>query len=554
MFFNPRLFHDIRYIKISDQARIEAGMSGEDGSQIVTELNGAGNLQGTERGRQVHNRRRVRGSDDTLRRVRADLFFSLLSLLLYTCDRSRLLHARLFHSRDWIKSLAIPNYREPHKTPAQRLIEEMNCKGGDVRVLVRVLSDLNMLGALNVLCQPVQFQIICQPTDAFGKRKKILVHHGETISIKCEAFGLPPPRYQWYLNDEALVGQTKGILTLTITKRSQVGRYQCLVRQVDQNGDSTHERRSREITIDMTPIPVRVTEQPPSSVEVDAGGTLKISCGATGYPDNLLFQWYRNNDLIYSHYSDEVVAQENNDDDDDDEPKAWNYSRSVLQIDKCPIESSALYTCRVSNSYSDEHSHQTHVWVSFTTWDTVTESKRTTYCRSTRPSTSITPTTSARAPCSRTLCWEILRCSSPSWTCVKIALIRRTIRNFIERLRRSAGAPVWVFNGTCCRPTRRPTIVRRSRTQSPIMAFTRAASVAYCHWKTPRSINSSRNLVKVSVEREERRVSLDTKSNFFLAILELDLAMRGKLHYQIPMYSTSVTQPFKLIDLPNPSE
>ncbi|XP_023318571.1 mucin-5AC-like isoform X2 [Trichogramma pretiosum] len=274
----------------------------------------------------------------------------------------------IHYGEDWIKSLAIPNYREPHKTPAQRLIEEMNCKGGDVGVLHRVLSDLNMFGALSVICQPVRFKIIRHPHDAFGKKKrKIYIRHGDTISIKCEAFGLPPPRYQWYLNDDALEGQTRSTLTITMTKSSQVGMYQCVVRQVDQHGDSTREEKSRGLRIDMSPISVRVTEQPPSSVQVNVGGTLKISCGAIGYPENLLFQWYRNNDLIHSHYPDKEAAQENNDVDDDNdnnEPKAWNYNRSVLQIDNCQIEDTALYTCRVSNSVSDDHSHQTHVWVS----------------------------------------------------------------------------------------------------------------------------------------------------------------------------------------------
>ncbi|KAL7304866.1 hypothetical protein TKK_0002672 [Trichogramma kaykai] len=508
----------------------------------------------------------------------------------------------IHYDENWIKSLAIPNFREPHKTPAQRLIEEMNCKGGDVAVLLRVLSDLNMLGALNVICQPVPFRIIRHPNDAFGrKRRKIYVHHGETISIKCEAFGLPPPQYQWYFNDEALVGQTREILTLTMTKSSQAGIYQCSVRQVDQQGAITREQRSRQLKIDMSPIAVRVTEQPLSCVQVDVGGTVQISCGAIGYPDNLLFQWYRNNDLICSHYPDKDAAPENN---DDDEPKAWNYSRSVLQIENCEIEDTALYTCRVSNSVSDDHSNQAHVWVS-------------------------SPLPILRGKVALVIANQQYKYHQPLATAkadaklVAMALqgIGFTVMVFEDLTRQQMIKAFEIFgtflNDGCygflyyvghgyriqenyILPIDAPEYFDHSHdiSESTLLSHTLVGDPALlvtvldmCQdsidpkdnpelYRDPPTIGWSNevgiqwNLLQAYSTSYYRPAFEDTESDNGIyasslgSLLPLEdvpvnqlfeklgqkvgLAMRGKLHYQIPMYSTSVTQPFKLIDLPKP--
>jgi len=48
-----------------------------------------------------------------------------------------------------------------------------------------------------------------QPGDS---EDTIYIPEGSDLQLECQAFGLPPPRYIWYLGNEELRDQTSSIL------------------------------------------------------------------------------------------------------------------------------------------------------------------------------------------------------------------------------------------------------------------------------------------------------------------------------------------------------
>ncbi|XP_036417621.1 mucosa-associated lymphoid tissue lymphoma translocation protein 1 isoform X1 [Colossoma macropomum] len=68
--------------------------------------------------------------------------------------------------------------------------------------------------------------IIVQPTP------QQTVRHGDTITLKCSAFGMPSPQYQWYHNGHLLPKENKEIIEIKSAKADHVGSYLCSVSNV----------------------------------------------------------------------------------------------------------------------------------------------------------------------------------------------------------------------------------------------------------------------------------------------------------------------------------
>uniref|UniRef100_A0AAR2JWW4 MALT paracaspase 3 n=1 Tax=Pygocentrus nattereri TaxID=42514 RepID=A0AAR2JWW4_PYGNA len=68
--------------------------------------------------------------------------------------------------------------------------------------------------------------IIAQPTPQQS------VRHGDTITLKCLAFGMPSPQYQWYHNGHLLPKKNNEILEIKSAKADHVGSYLCSVSNV----------------------------------------------------------------------------------------------------------------------------------------------------------------------------------------------------------------------------------------------------------------------------------------------------------------------------------
>uniref|UniRef100_A0A8C5N7E2 Mucosa-associated lymphoid tissue lymphoma translocation protein 1-like n=1 Tax=Gouania willdenowi TaxID=441366 RepID=A0A8C5N7E2_GOUWI len=62
------------------------------------------------------------------------------------------------------------------------------------------------------------------------------VRHGQKITLRFAAFGIPLPRYQWYLNGHALTGKTANALQVS-TRDEHKGSYLCSVSNIDHYSD-----------------------------------------------------------------------------------------------------------------------------------------------------------------------------------------------------------------------------------------------------------------------------------------------------------------------------
>lgn len=61
-----------------------------------------------------------------------------------------------------------------------------------------------------VILEPVD--IITQPGENY---EKLYVEYGGDLRLECAAVGLPPPKYQWYCDNNMLTGSNSNILLVT---------------------------------------------------------------------------------------------------------------------------------------------------------------------------------------------------------------------------------------------------------------------------------------------------------------------------------------------------
>ncbi|XP_048376896.1 mucosa-associated lymphoid tissue lymphoma translocation protein 1 [Stegostoma tigrinum] len=59
--------------------------------------------------------------------------------------------------------------------------------------------------------------------------ESLRVHVGQRVSLRCVAFGIPAPKYQWYKNGNLLPDQTKGELAIAAVEMRHYGTYLCAV-------------------------------------------------------------------------------------------------------------------------------------------------------------------------------------------------------------------------------------------------------------------------------------------------------------------------------------
>ncbi len=158
---------------------------------------------------------------------------------------------------------------------------------GSYRVVVTnvVGSVTSAAATLTIGNQPV---IHTQPND-------VTVMVGTSVGFEVFALGIPAPTYQWYLNGQAVVGQTGARFPAFITEGYHNGAtFSC----VATNSAGSTASRTATLTVWVPAAPV-VTAQPADLLR-DIGTTADFAIVATGVPAPT-YQWYLNGAIAPGH-------------------------------------------------------------------------------------------------------------------------------------------------------------------------------------------------------------------------------------------------------------
>ncbi|KAJ8679277.1 hypothetical protein QAD02_015064 [Eretmocerus hayati] len=233
---------------------------------------------------------------------------------------------KIDYSSSWINTLH-SKVGSASETPARNLLVELNIKLCTVEILSTLLENCNLLKALSILHYPEPLNIIAHP-DQNLNGDSLSVEFGQSLHLECKAYGLPPPSYQWYHDDEKLEGQVSDKLSVPVTLVSQKGLYKCRIYQLNHKGQKLHELFSRAVSVDIKPTPVILTEEPQVYSEVKENECLILKCEATGHPAPQ-YQWYKNNEKLDSQ------------------------SSKLLKIEGFSARDEGKYYCHVYNSLSE---------------------------------------------------------------------------------------------------------------------------------------------------------------------------------------------------------
>lgn len=140
--------------------------------------------------------------------------------------------------------------------------------------------------------------------------------------LTCDATGLPEPKIQWFVNETALnddqpftlLNDNKTLFLIEVFDQSYAGKYSCTAS--NPMGSSTGE-----LTLLYGNAPA-LSNQPPSTMNVEVGDRVALDCDITGYPKPTI-DWYFNDRPLYTS---EVSFVAN-------------------------LDHSGLYTCNASNTF-----------------------------------------------------------------------------------------------------------------------------------------------------------------------------------------------------------
>nr|CAD7408934.1 unnamed protein product [Timema cristinae] len=136
-----------------------------------------------------------------------------------------------------------------------------------------------------------------------GERLEIIVHPGDgtdgdilvtldgELNLKCEAIGLPPPKYQWYHENEELFEQTSNALVIQNFSFDKEGLYYCCV---TQDGDPPTEVFTSSVNAKIRPEPPIIWKEPRAQEVCRVGSDVIFMCEASAHPPPH-YQWFRDN-------------------------------------------------------------------------------------------------------------------------------------------------------------------------------------------------------------------------------------------------------------------
>ncbi|CAG2054689.1 unnamed protein product [Timema podura] len=175
------------------------------------------------------------------------------------------------------------------QSPSEKLIFELHERGCTVRHLCIVLRQCQLFEALSLLTQPERLEITVHPGD--GTDGDILVTLDGELNLKCEATGLPPPKYQWYHENEELFEQTSNTLVIQNFSFDEEGLYYCCV---TQDGDPPTEVFTSSVNAKIRPEPPIIWKEPRAQEVCRVGSDVIFTCEASAHPPPH-YQWFRDN-------------------------------------------------------------------------------------------------------------------------------------------------------------------------------------------------------------------------------------------------------------------
>lgn len=233
----------------------------------------------------------------------------------------------------WIQTLK--EKKEPHDSPGQRLLFELNIKMCTVEILRTLLSDCGLLNVLSVVSDSEPLKIITHPTEEI-QTEFLKISFGRHLRLYCKGIGMPPPSYMWYHNNRQLQNYTASELDIVITSASQAGEYKCKVLQIKNDGTLLSALTSKSVIVQICSIPVVIEEQPQPILEVKDGSGFTLCCKASGYPEPY-YQWFHNNTKLEGQTS------------------------NTLHIKKFSLKHEGKYYCYIYNNVSEAYTERSHI-------------------------------------------------------------------------------------------------------------------------------------------------------------------------------------------------
>ncbi|KAL0134814.1 hypothetical protein PUN28_001528 [Cardiocondyla obscurior] len=234
----------------------------------------------------------------------------------------------------WVESLK--RNTGTGKTPADNLLFELNIKMCTVGILCTLLKDCELNNALSVLHYPEPSIIIKQPTDDI-EGDNLEIPFGQQLRLSCKATGIPSPSYQWCHNNIELQEQQSCELDIVINSCDQAGKYNCKILQVANDKETvTSVLQTKSVFVNISRIPVGITQQPPAFLEIKEGEEFIIKCIAHGHPEPH-YQWFRDNTQLEGETS------------------------NILHIKHFNSKYEGKYHCYISNEINEIITQRSHI-------------------------------------------------------------------------------------------------------------------------------------------------------------------------------------------------
>lgn len=184
---------------------------------------------------------------------------------------------------------------------------------------------------------------------------------GKKLKINCKAKGLPPPLYTWYHENVKLNNENNNELIIDVNNVNQEGKYNCLIQQIDCDNNVIDTKITESINLIIKATPIIIETQPLKYLEIKKNHKLELTCQVKSHPDPR-YQWYRDNTKLDSQKYNKLLIKNFN---ENDEGKYYCHIRnniSEIFTNKCNIimkysreKATAKIALLIANEDYDNH-------------------------------------------------------------------------------------------------------------------------------------------------------------------------------------------------------